>query len=54
MKNFIKSFKSFDLFNPKYKSKSIKIDIANYPNLGFVRFWIFTPFSFAITFKIYN
>ena len=54
MKNIKKSFKSFEFFNSKYKSKSIKIDIVNYPNLGFVRFWIFTPLAFAITFKIYN
>ena len=54
MEKFKKSFKSFEFFNPKHKSKSIKIDVNKYPNLGFIRFWIYTPFAFTITFKIYN
>lgn len=54
MENLKKSFKSFDFFNPKHKSKSIKIDIVKYPDLGFIRYWVFTPFAFAITFKFYN
>lgn len=54
MKNLKKSFNSFELFKPKHKSTSIKIDVNNYPEFGFIRFWIFIPFFYAITFKIYN